>query len=140
MLRMLSGVSLLCVILITSCQEPASNPAPNAGLSDPVPPPYNDPDITVIDNDLHQWLAFQPAVVVRMESQPLSVEVPLRSIADDQYIIQYRFSFFEANGSLLEPVMLWERAVLEPKAMSVLKANALDQRAAIWKLQVRWAR
>jgi len=125
---------------LTACQEPASDPSPNPGLADPVLSPYNDPDITVIDEDLHQWLGFHPAVVVRTDRQPLNVEVPVRNVADDQYIVQYRFMFFDEAGSMIEPVMQWDRAVLEPKVMQYLRANALDDRAETWKLQVRWAR
>ena len=124
----------------TGCQERASDPAPNPGLADPVLSPYNDPDIAVIDEDLHQWLGFHPAVVVRRQGQPLSVEVPVRNVADDQYIVQYRFMFFDETGSMLEPEMQWDRAVLEPKVMEYLRGNALDARAESWKLQVRWAR
>lgn len=129
-------------LLLTSagCQERASDPSPNPGLADPVPAPYNSPDITVIDEDLHQWLGFHPAVVVRSRQQPLSVEVPVRNVADDQYIVQYRFIFFDETGSVIEPAMQWDRAILEPKVMQYFRANALDQRAESWKLQVRWAR
>jgi hypothetical protein len=136
----LAAFSMTVASMAGGCQEPEYDPAPNPGLADPVPPPYNSPDITVIDGDLQQWLGFHPAVVVRSENRPMSVEVPVRNTADDQYIIQYRFTFFDEDGSVLDPVMQWDRAVLEPMAMQQLRANALDERAESWKLQVRWAR
>jgi len=139
MRHVIASLSFLVLLLVgAGCQQ--TNPAPRPGLADPYPAPYNSPDITVVDEDLRQWLGFQPAVRVRTTNQPLHVEVPVRNLADDQYIIQYRFLFYDERDVEQDPIMGWRRAVLEPKQTVRLEGSALDASAKSYKLQVRWAR
>ncbi len=114
--------------------------APGAGLGDPYPAPYNDPQITVLSPELRGWLRFHPAVVIREAKHPMDVQIPVRNIADRQYLVDYRILFYDGNGMELEPVMGWQMVAFEPKQVVRLKANALDVEAESYRIEVKWAR
>lgn len=132
----------LCVMigaaLLGGCQADRS-PAP--GQADPYPAPINDPQITVISPQLRPWLGFQPAVVTGRydEDRPMQVEVPMRNLAERQYLVEYRFLFYDEAGRELEPVMGWKMQPLGPKQNVRLKAGALHNDAVDWRLEVRWS-
>jgi len=124
-------------LLLAACESPS--PAPPAGMGDVYPAPLNDPQISVLSPALRDWLAFSPAVVIRQPGRPLHVQVPVRNLAQRQYLIDYRFLFYDVNGTELEPTMGWTFAALQPKQILRLKAKALDDRAETYRLEVKWA-
>lgn len=128
--------SLVTCLALAAC----ANPAPNPGLGDPYPAPYNDPQVAVLSPDLQPWLGFDSATVVEDGRRPLQVQVPVRNLTDNQYLIQYRFIFLDANGMEIQPVMGWTRQPLEPKQRVRLNAGALGLDAVDYRLEVRWAR
>lgn len=134
----------LTVLLLTSAATLAACKAPDisppAGHGDPVPAPYNDPQISVLSPDLRGWLAFQPAIIEDDGTRPLTVQVPVRNLAERQYLIDYRFLFYSENGMELEPVMGWRMASLQPKEIVRLKANAMGRDARDYRLEIKWAR
>ncbi len=133
----LTPLVFLC-ILAFGCEAPNRAPAP--GYGDPYPAPLNDPQISVLSEDLRPWLGFHPAIVVRDDSRPLDVQVPVRSMADRMYLIDYRILFYDENGVELEPLMGWKMVSLQPKQTVRLKANALSTDADAYRLEVKWAR
>ncbi|MCL4210392.1 MAG: DUF1425 domain-containing protein [Phycisphaeraceae bacterium] len=137
--RLLSTAVLTGLLLgAGGCQS--TDPGPRPGLADPVPAPYNNPDISVVDEDLRQWLGFQPAVRVRTPGRPMHVEVPVRNLADQTYLIEYRYLFFDANGVQQQPEMGWRFAAIDAKQTINLVGQALDANAQTYRLQVRWSR
>lgn len=128
----------MTLAILVGCQQPDMSPSP--GLGDPYPPPINNPDISVLDRGLQQWLAFQPAVRIRDSRTPLTVQVPVRNMADRAYLIEYRYLFYDANGLEQTPVMGWKFAKLEPKQVVNLSANAMDTSAVTYRLEVKWSR
>lgn len=124
------------VLLGSAC---STDPAPSPGRPDPFPPPINNPQISVLSPDLRKWLGFQPAVVVPAGPGPMQVQVPMRSLAEYTYILDYRFLFYDERGLLLEPTMSWTTINLEPKEVIDLRANSLDSTARTYRLEVRWA-
>jgi len=128
----------LCAIVCAGCQADRS-PAP--GMADPYQAPINEPQITVISPQLRQWLGFQPAVVTDRydDNRPMQVEVPMRNLAERQYLVEYRFLFYNEAGSELEPVMGWKMQPIGPKQNVRLKAGALHNEAVDWRLEVRWS-
>lgn len=123
-------------LLAGGCQ---TDVRPLAGQPDPIAVPYQDPRISVADPQLQQWLGFHAAVMVRNGKMPMSITVPVRNLADDQYQIDYRFLFFDELDRQMDPVMNWRFAAVQPKAVAHLEASALDSRARNWKLEVKWA-
>lgn len=134
-LRPLALALLLGAAPLAGCQTDTS-PAP--GLGDWVPAPANDPQITVLAEELRPWLGFQPSIVTR--DPVLAIEVPVRNLAPRNYMIDYRFTYFDAQGRTIEPQLSWTPIPLESKQNIRLRGNALDQRAVNWKVEVRWAR
>lgn len=125
--------------LLAGCKADRS-PAP--GMGDPVIAPMNDPQITVIPIELREWLVFQPAIVTDRNDpdRPMQVEVPLRNTAEAQYLIDYRFTFYDINGREVEPVMGWRMQPLLPKQVVRLKAGALSTEAVDYRLEIKWSR
>lgn len=116
--------------------------SPGAGRGDPYPAPVNDPQISVLNAELRPWLGFQPAVVIDQHNpnRKMRVEVPVRNLAERQYLIEYRILFYNENGVELEPVMGWKMVPLDPKQNQRLKGQAMHNEAVDYRLEVRWAR
>lgn len=135
---LLAGAMFGSLLTIAACQPADRGPSP--GMGDPVPPPLNDPQITVLAPDLREWLAFDTAIITRMESQPMAVEVPVRNMSDRLYLIDYRFTFYDEHDRQLDSADGWQPAALEAKQRVRLKANALSAHAANYRLEVKWQR
>lgn len=135
------GTSLLTLVLaclLAGCTPPDLRPSP--GMGDPYDPPLNDPQISVLAPELRPWLGFQPAIILNDGVSPMQVEVPVRNLVTRKYLIDYRFTFYDENGSQLEPVMGWEMAAFEPKQTVRLTAKALGTEAVTYRLEIKWAR
>ncbi len=131
------ALGLLLTGGLTGC---ATSRAPSPGAGDPVPPPYNDPQISVLAPELQSWLAFDPAYVVHVGTGPMAVQVPMRNMAPRSYLVDYRFLFYDANGMELEPTMGWQLQALEPKQLVRLKGQSLTDAAVSYRLEVKWSR
>jgi uncharacterized protein YcfL len=129
---------VLASLLTAGCEAPDRSPP--AGYGDPYPAPLNDPQISVLSEELRPWLLFSPATVTKGDRQPMQVQVPVRNAASRKYLIDYRILFYDENGVELEPLMGWTMVALEPKQTVRLKAGALDASADSFRLEVKWAR
>ena len=132
------GLSMLCVISVTGCSPPDTRPG--AGKGDAYPAPMNDPQISVLDPQLREWLVFQTATITRDDKKPLSIQVPVRNLTERQYLVEYRYLFFDDNQRQIEPVMGWKFASLDPKQVVRLEGSALSTEATDYRLEVRWSR
>ncbi len=130
--------SLLTGLALLGCQEP--NLAPSYGMGDPYPAPLNDPQISLLPPELQKWIAFHPAIVTDDGEAPMQVEVPLRNMTDRQYLLDYRFLFYDENNRALEPEMGWTMVALRPRQTVRLKAGAMTTDADRYRLEVKWAR
>jgi uncharacterized protein YcfL len=137
-LRSLTLCAIVC-FAAAGCRT-VPDPAPSAGLGDPYPAPLNDPQITVLSPELRRWLAFQPAIVTKDGERPMEVEVPLRNLTYDKYLIEYRFLFYDENNREINPVMGWQFQPLEPKQLVRLKSSAMSNDADNYRLEVKWSR
>lgn len=115
-----------------------SDPRPYEGRADPVPAPHNNPRIALSQPELERSLGFDAPIQLR-DNDILTVSVPTRNLGDERYILDYRFTWYDANGLEIRPAMSWREVVLEPKGQKRLQANALDNRAQDWKVEIRWA-
>jgi uncharacterized protein YcfL len=129
-------LTVLCLAL-PACE---TSKAPGAGYGDPYPPPGNDPQITVIPEELRPWLGFQPATIVKDGLRPMQVQVPVRNLSETMYLLDYRILFYDARGMEIEPVMGWTQLALRPKQTLRISARALDLDAETYRLEIKWAR
>jgi len=133
------GAAVLLVAMLAGAGCKSKQTAPSPGMGDPVPAPMNDPQITVIHEDLRKVLGFQPAIVVENEG-PMSVQIPVRNLYSKRYDVDYRIIFFDTDDRQLEPLMGWRTITFRPKQSHRLKANALDDRARNYRVEVKWSR
>ena len=131
-------VAVALVVAGTGCQS--TSPAPNPGRADPVPPPANAPQISVLSPELQPWIAFDPAYIDRSTDRPMQVQTPMRNLTNYQYVLEYRYLFYDENGFELEPAMDWAMVPVDPKQQVRLKGGALSADAVSHRLEVRWSR
>ena len=122
---------------LAGCQADTS---PGAGRGDTYPAPHNDPQITVLDPVLREWIAFQPAVITRDGERPMTVQVPVRNLTERVYKIEYRYLFMDEHGRQIQPEMGWRFVSLDPKQVARLEGAALGMDAKDYRLEVRWSR
>ena len=135
MIRLCAAVALATTL---GCQSQHIGPSP--GLGDPYPSPLNDPQISVLSPELQPWLRFHPARIDQPEGRPMQVEVPVRNLADREYLIDYRVIFFDANDLELRSTMGWTFLALKAKQTARLQAGSLSADAVTYRLEVKWAR
>jgi hypothetical protein len=78
-----------------------------------------------------------PAVAASDGVTPLRVRVPLRSTADDDLLVQYRFFFYGPGKEPLTENPVWHAATIPARQRQWFTANALSLRANDWDLEVR---
>ncbi len=130
---------VVCALAVTSmvgCQTQQG--APRSGLGDPWPAPVNDPQITVLSPDLQQWLRFHPARIELDPGRPMQVEVPVRNLADRQYLVSYRITFYDA-ADVEVSTMSWRLEAIDARQTSRLTAGAMSSEAVNYRLEVKWA-
>ncbi len=127
----------LVLALLAGCQP---HTAPPAGLGDPWPAPANDPQITVLAPELQEWLRFHPARIRHDADAPMQVEVPVRNLAERQYLIDYRILFFDGDDMAVTPTMGWRFMAIEANQTARLTAGAMSPDAANYRLEIKWAR
>jgi hypothetical protein len=125
-------------LALAGCSPPDTSPG--AGRGDAYPAPMNDPQISVLDPELREWIVFQTANITREDERPLYVQVPARNLTERQYLIEYRYLFFDENDKQLTPTMGWKFASLDPKQVVRLDGSALSNEARDYRLEVRWSR
>ncbi len=135
-MKHLCTAAALAALVLAGCR---TGVAPSVGLGDPYPPPFNDPQISVLSPKLHKWLAFHPARIEMDSDKPMQVEVPVRNLTKRNYQIDYRFLFFDKHDMELRPTMAWRFANLSPKQIVRLRAGALSTEAINYRLEVKWA-
>ena len=129
---------VLACLLTAGCEAPDRSPP--AGYGDPYPAPLNDPQISVLSEELRPWLLFHPAIITKDHRRPMQVQVPVRNAANRKYLIEYRILFYDENGVELSPVMGWRMAPMESKQTVRLKAGAMDAAAETYRIEIKWAR
>ncbi len=136
LVRATTVLEVLVLTVLVGCQPHA---APPAGLGDPWPAPANDPQITVLAPELQEWLRFHPARIRHDADAPMQVEVPVRNLAERQYLIDYRIRFYDDNDLELPPTMGWRFLAIDAKQTARLTAGAMSSEAVNYRLEVKWA-
>jgi len=139
-LCLLLGVMSLTLSLVFAAGCQSTSKAPSPGMGDPYPAPLNDPQISVLSEELRPWLGFHPAIVLHEPGEVMFVEVPMRNLASRQYLLEYRILFYEERGMELKPIMDWKMISVDPKQTVRLTANSMDSSAENYRLEIRWSR
>ena len=71
--------------------------------------------------------------------RPMSVEVPVRNLADQRYDVDYRIRFYDENDLEVPPTMGWRLLTIEPKQIARFSASAMGPEAVGYRLEVKWA-
>lgn len=129
------SVALLAGFVLAGC----NNPRPNPAQPDPFPPPINHPRVNVVSPQLERGIGVQEATIIPAGPGPMRVQVPVRSLTDHTYLLDYRFTFFDENGMMLEPRMGWRMVTMRPRQIVQMNASSLDDRAHDWRLELKWA-
>lgn len=110
--------------------------APIEGRNDP----YGIPQINFTDNELRRRTAVQKPMVSRDESGNLvHVTVPIRSTSKRQLSVEYRTTFFDANGATISSTT-WFPKTLAPNVPDRIQVNSTNERAADFQIDFRPAK
>jgi len=124
--------SLLLALLLIGC---GVHP-PIQGRQDP----YAREQIHFSKEDLRTQTAVDAPIVARDDSGDiLHVTVPIRSAINKRLYVDYRASFFDKNGELLNQTG-WLTKTLEMNTPDQITVNSSSDRAANFQVDFRWAR
>jgi hypothetical protein len=135
-LMLMAGLMLFS----SGCQSTPPDTSPSAGVGDWYPAPMNDPQISVVSPELRDVLWFQPAIVTNDGQRPMVVEVPMRNVTTEKYLVEFRIIFFDEHDRQLNPVMGWEFMPVLPKQVVRLRRSAMSTDAEGYRLEVKWSR
>jgi hypothetical protein len=123
-------LSLLVLILATGCVKP-----PVEGRLDP----YEAKQIHFASTDLKNRTAVGTPTAQRDdEGNILYITVPVRAASDLELHIDYRVTFFDRNGQVLNQTG-WFTRTFAPRVPDYVTVNSLGGRAADFQMDFRWA-
>jgi uncharacterized protein YcfL len=112
--------------------------APGQPRPDPIAGAY--PKQVTLEGLEEALVTGEPVVQRSSDDQPMRVNVPIRSVADKQLRVQYRFIFLDEQQRPLDSNSGWKFQVIEPRTQVSLEGRALETSAADWRLEIRPAR
>jgi uncharacterized protein YcfL len=125
-------IALFCLALLVGC---GVHP-PIQGRQDP----YARGQIHFSKDDLRTQTAVDAPQVARDDSGDiLHVTVPIRSAINKRLYVDYRVSFFDKSGQLLNQTG-WMTKTLEMNTPDQITVNSMSPRAADFQVDFRWAR
>ena len=129
MTRLIS-LSLLTLMLATGCVK-----APLEGRLDP----HESKQIHFANADLRRRTAVGMPTAQRDEAgNILYLTVPVRAATDTELHVDYRVTFFDRNGQVLNQTT-WFTRTLSPNVPDYITVNAMGPRAADFQMDLRWA-
>ncbi len=134
---LLAAFVISALVVFGGCQADTSPPM---AQGDFYPAPMNDPQISVLGEDLRSIIVFQNASIVRDGERPMVVQTPVRNLAERHYLIEYRYMFYDDRGIEQSPAMPWTFAAMDPKQIVRLSGSAMSTDAKTYRLEVRWSR
>lgn len=130
----------LPLILLGGCNQTPRYQPPPGSLEDPLPVSQY-PNINV-HRPLTQFILVADPVMTRDSMGTLRIDTPIRANTrpNEDMNIQYKYQFLDELGRVLEPEPAWQYMRLEPTLQYYLSGNAMDSRAADWRLEIKPAR
>lgn len=132
--------ALAAATLVAACNQTPHYRPPPGSLEDPLPVSHY-PNINVY-RPLTQFILVADPVMTRDAAGTLRIDTPIRANTrpNEDMNIQYKYQFLDAQGRVLEPEPAWQYMRLEPTIQYYLSGNAMDSRAADWRLDIKPAR
>jgi uncharacterized protein YcfL len=122
--------SIALSLLVVGCVKP-----PIEGRLDP----YESQQIHFASKDLKGRTAVRTPTAQRDDAgNILYVTVPIRAATDKELHVDYRVTFFDKGGQVLNQTG-WFTRTLAPNVPDYITVNALGPRAADFQMDVRWA-
>lgn len=131
-------LALLPVLGLAACKTKPVGPSPARGDTTPA---GQYPAVSV-EPKLSDFLVVQYDGIDKdgpTNEQPLTVQVPVRSEAREQFLIQYRFTWYDEEDFKVGATG-WKMLAMEPGMRRDLKANATGMEATQWSLEIRSSR
>ena len=133
MKRLLMFPALLVGLALVGCN---SVKAPIEGRQDP----YAPSQVMFASKDLKNHTAVDAPRVGRDESGGiLYVTLPIRAATNMQLYVDYRASFFDRNGQLINQTT-WFNKTLAPNVPDQITVNSMSPRAADFQIDLRYAK
>ena len=127
--RLLISLALL-TMTATGCVKP-----PIEGRLDP----YESKQIHFASDDLKRRTAVGiPTAQRDEEGGILYLTVPIRAATDTELHVDYRVTFFDRNGQMLNQTG-WFTRTLAPNVPDRITVNSMGPRAADFQMDFRWA-
>jgi hypothetical protein len=124
-------LALVCLMFVAGC---GVHP-PIQGREDP----YAPGQMHFASEDLRTSTAVTKGDAIRDDAGILHVTVPIRSAIDKRLYVDYRVSFFDRNGQLLNQTG-WMTKTLEANTPDQITVSSMSPRAADFQIDFRWAR
>ena len=132
-MKRLLTLPILLVGFVVGCN---SVKAPIEGRQDP----YTPSQIMFSSKDLKNHTAVDAPRVARDDSGGiLHVTVPIRAATNLQLYVDYRASFFDRNGQLINQTT-WFNKTLAPNVPDQITVNSMSPRAADFQIDLRYAK
>mgnify|MGYP002780780212 CR=1 FL=1 len=131
-----AGVGLALVMGVAGgCDK--TRPPPSVGL-DPLGG-QNYPKVAIVEPSLARVLTVDPnevRVTKATADTPMSVVVPIRSVADNRMRVQYKFYWYDSTGRLVRE-STWRPEMIEPRFKVTMQGAATDLESADWRMEIR---
>ncbi len=143
-IRSISGLLTLAALAglasLSGCNQPPPYRPPPGSMEEPLPQNQY-PNINV-HQPLTPFILVSDPIMSRDSMGTLRIEVPIRANTrpNEDLNVQYRFQFLDEMGRLLQPEPAWQYIRMEAQLQVFVQANAMDSRAADWRLEIKPAR
>ena len=128
----------ICSAALLGCAQPRpyGPPPPSTPAIDPIPREMQ-PNV-VVEPDIERLLLRGEPTVARGEhSRNLAVTVPLRTVLDEEFAIEYRFVFLSPTGAEENARAPWRPLTLPARSQRVLEGRSIRSNTADWRLEIR---
>jgi len=134
--RFLAAMLLASLAMGSGCKSDDGVAAPGTPARDPLPYALY-PNVVVHDGLEKDLVAEEPIVEPAAQYTPLSVRVPLRSVADETLRLKYRLVFYDERQKQLTMNPVWQPISFPPRTRRFVGGNAISEKATSWELELR---
>lgn len=110
--------------------------APAAPARDPLPASEY-ANVVVFDGLEHHLVLDEPEVREATLVKPFRIRVPIRSIADEPLVLQYRALFYDSERRPIGSEPHWQDLVIPPRAKRHIARTSAKDDTAEWVIEIR---
>jgi hypothetical protein len=118
------------------------SPLAGCGIKQPIEgrkDPYVPKQVNLAEPDLQRRTAFREPIVTRRDGL-LFVTLPVRAASDQNLHLDYRYTFFDQNGQILEETGWLAHKTLVSRLWTEIRFNSIHQEAADFRVDLRYSR